>query len=366
MKNVIINENQRGLLFVDGKFRGLLAPGKHIAGSTIFSRREIEVLGICDEISPSMTTLRELMRDKNTADKAVLVKVPDGHAALHFIDGCLDKMIDSGRHAFWKDAGEHNFKLVDLSVPEIDKSFDKYLDKIPADRYMAFSVQNNELGKLFIDNSPVRTLNPGVYRFWVTPKQIRVETADLRVTEQVVSGQELLTADKIGIRVTFVYNTKITDFEKFSASGNSLDPLYTHAQLALRAFISEKTLDEILDDRSALADATAEALKAPADEIGVQITSSGVKDIILPGDVKAILNEVLLAGKRAEANVITRREEVASTRSLLNTAKLMDENQTLYKLKELEYVQKICEQVGNISISNQGDILSQLQNLIKP
>ena len=183
MKNVIINENQRGLLFVDGKFRGLLAPGKYVAGSTIFGRREIEVLGICDEISPSMTTLRELMRDKNTADKAVLVKVPDGHAALHFIDGCLDKMIDSGRHAFWKDAGEHNFKLVDLSVPEIDKSFDKYLDKIPADRYMTFSVQNNELGKLFIDNSPVRTLNPGVYRFWVTPKQIRVETADLRVTE---------------------------------------------------------------------------------------------------------------------------------------------------------------------------------------
>ena len=366
MKNVIINENQRGLLFVDGKFRGLLAPGKYVAGSTIFGRREIEVLGICDEISPSMTTLRELMRDKNTADKAVLVKVPDGHAALHFIDGCLDKMIDSGRHAFWKDAGEHNFKLVDLSVPEIDKSFDKYLDKIPADRYMTFSVQNNELGKLFIDNSPVRTLNPGVYRFWITPKQIRVETADLRVTEQVVSGQELLTADKIGIRVTFVYNTKITDFEKFSASGNTTDPLYTHAQLALRAFISEKTLDEILDDRSALADATAKALKAPADEIGVQITSSGVKDIILPGDVKAILNEVLLAGKRAEANVITRREEVASTRSLLNTAKLMDENQTLYKLKELEYVQKICEQVGNISISNQGDILSQLQNLIKP
>ena len=44
----------------------------------------------------------------------------------------------------------------------------------------------------------------------------------------------------------------------------------------------------------------------------------------------------------------------------------MDENQTLYKLKELEYVQKICEQVGNISISNQGDILSQLQNIIKP
>ena len=96
MKNVIINENQRGLLFVDGKFRGLLAPGKYVAGSTILGRREIEILGIGDEISPSMTTLRELTRDKNAAGKMVLVKVPDGHAALHFIDGCFDKMIDSG------------------------------------------------------------------------------------------------------------------------------------------------------------------------------------------------------------------------------------------------------------------------------
>ena len=228
---------------------------------------------------------------------------------------------------------------------------------------MTFSVQNNELGKLSIDNSPVRTLNPGVIPLLGNSKANQSRNRRPPSSPNKSSPvRNSFTADKIGIRVTFVYNTKITDFEKFSASGNSLDPLYTHAQLALRAFISEKTLDEILDDRSALADATAQALKAPADEIGVQITSSGVKDIILPGDVKAILNEVLLAGKRAEANVITRREEVASTRSLLNTAKLMDENQTLYKLKELEYVQKICEQVGNISISNQGDILSQLQN----
>ena len=116
--------------------------------------------------------------------------------------------------------------------------------------------------------------------------------------------------------------------------------------------------------RSALADATAEALKAPAGEIGVQITSSGVKDIILPGDVKTILNEVLLARKRAEANVITRREEVASTRSLLNTAKLMEENQTLYKLKELEYVERICENIGSITLAGSGDLLSQLVGVL--
>ena len=68
--------------------------------------------------------------------------------------------------------------------------------------------------------------------------------------------------------------------------------------------------------------------------------------------------------KRAQANVITRREEVASTRSLLNTAKLMDENTTLYKLKELEYLERICEHVGNISVSSNGDIISQLTKII--
>ena len=71
----------------------------------------------------------------------------------------------------------------------------------------------------------------------------------------------------------------------------------------------------------------------------------------------------LIAEKRAQANVIMRREEVASTRSLLNTAKLMDENKTLFKLKELEYLEKICDKVGNISINGGKGVLEQLAEL---
>ena len=85
-----------------------------------------------------------------------------------------------------------------------------------------------------------------------------------------------------------------------------------------------------------------------------------------PGYSKVYARSALaaLAEKQAQANVITRREEVASTRSLLNTAKLMDENQTLYKLKELEYVERICENVGNISLNGNGNILSQLTAIL--
>lgn len=88
-----------------------------------------------------------------------------------------------------------------------------------------------------------------------------------------------------------------------------------------------------------------DTLKEKGKELYLSINEASVKDIILPGEIRDIMNTVLVAEKRAQANVITRREEVASTRSLLNTARLMDENATLYKLKELEYVERICEKL---------------------
>ncbi len=96
----------------------------------------------------------------------------------------------------------------------------------------------------------------------------------------------------------------------------------------------------------------------------MEFQNAGIKDIILPGEIRDIMNTVLVAERKAQANVITRREEVASTRSLLNTAKLMDENKTLYKLKEMECLERICAQVGNIQVSGGGALLEQLKNIL--
>ncbi len=76
----------------------------------------------------------------------------------------------------------------------------------------------------------------------------------------------------------------------------------------------------------------------------------GVKDIILPGDMKEILGKVVEAEKAAQANVIRRREETNATRSLLNTAKVMEDNPTALRLKELETLEKVTDKVGNISV----------------
>jgi len=76
------------------------------------------------------------------------------------------------------------------------------------------------------------------------------------------------------------------------------------------------------------------------------------------------MNQVLIAEKKAQANVIMRREETASTRSLLNTAKLMEDNEMLFRLKEMEYMEKISEKVGEISLNGGNQAMDQLRTLV--
>ncbi len=137
------------------------------------------------------------------------------------------------------------------------------------------------------------------------------------------------------------------------------------AQLALREYVGKYKLDEILENKEDLSQFVFTKLKEKEKNLYVEITDAGVKDMILPGEIRSIMNTVLIAEKRAQADVITRREEVASTRSLSNTAKLMEEDQTFYKLKELEYMERIYEKVGNINLNGNSDVLSQLARILK-
>ncbi|NET09193.1 MAG: slipin family protein [Symploca sp. SIO2B6] len=137
-------------------------------------------------------------------------------------------------------------------------------------------------------------------------------------------------------------------------------------QFALREYIGRLTLDELLENKESISAYVKEALDEKASGLGVVINGCGVKDIILPGDMKEIMNQVLIAQKQAQANVIMRREETASTRSLLNTAKLMEDNEMLFKLKEMEYVEKIADKIGEITVAGNGQIIDQLKGIFTP
>jgi len=114
--------------------------------------------------------------------------------------------------------------------------------------------------------------------------------------------------------------------------------------------VGTRTLDELLGDKGVLDREIGEAVRAQVEEHGLAVRSVGVKDVILPGEMKEILNQVVQAEKLAQANLIKRREETAATRSLLNTARLMDENPTLLRLKELETLEKVTEKIDKLTV----------------
>ncbi|MCI0676725.1 MAG: hypothetical protein L0Y42_13235, partial [Phycisphaerales bacterium] len=111
-----------------------------------------------------------------------------------------------------------------------------------------------------------------------------------------------------------------------------------------------------------------EVLKALADraaEFGLTVRSVGLRDIILPGDMKTILNQVITAQKQAEANLIKRREETAAARSQANTAKLLAENPALTRLKELEMLGEMLAGSKSTFVFGQGDMLENIRGLIR-
>jgi regulator of protease activity HflC (stomatin/prohibitin superfamily) len=215
-----------------------------------------------------------------------------------------------------------------------------------------------------LDGKFSRALRAGAYYFWNTKAAIICEKVDLRSQELEINGQEILTSDKVSLRVNFVANYRITDAVKIIGEvKNYKERIYTITQLALREYIGGFRLDEILEQKENIASSVLAKLQAYKQDFCVEFTGAGLKDIILPGDIRSIMNTILIAEKSAQANVIARRDEIASTRSLLNTAKLLDENATLYKLKELEYLERICDKVGTISVGG-GSLLSELQKIV--
>lgn len=358
----IITERQRGLKFKNGKFIKMLAPGKYVT----FGDAKIETLDLEQAIDTPSCTLNALLANGEFAEAVITAEVTDKQLALHYVDGNFRGILKAGKYAFWKASGVHTFTFADVSTPDVAEDIPEYVfSKIPAIYYTKVEVAEYQKARLYYNQKLVKILDAGTYYFWKNDVKVTVGLVDTRLMQLDIAGQEMLTQDKVTLRVNFVCNYKINDFVRIvSEIDNYEEQLHVAAQLALRDYVGKYKLDEILENKQAVSEAVFEKLKAKGEELFITVYGADVKDIILPGEIRDIMNTVLVAEKKAQANVITRREEVASTRSLLNTAKLMEENPTLYRLKELEYVERICENVGNVNVTGSGDLLTQLSALL--
>lgn len=305
------------------------------------------------------------------------VEVGENELLLWSQNGKLQNLIRPKEAAwFWREAAQpYEIQRIDLSQGlAIDADTVKQLQNINFGGHPVFknavhtvNVPEHHQGLVYIDNVQQPPLTQGRYHYWLVNQTVGSQVADLRLQTCEVSGQELLTEDKVTVRANVVCNYRITDAPKWFAQHQSPEEyLYRELQFAIRALIGSKSMDTLLADKQGLDTELTALIRAKVPQ-GAEIDSAGVKDIILPGEIRSILTRVVEAEKSAQANNIRRREETAATRSLLNTARVMEENPTALRLKELETLEKVTEKIDKISVYGGLDgVLKGLINIQQP
>jgi len=364
MKRVVLNAGRIGLVFRNDNYKRVITEGVHWLNPF----EDVVEYDMSKQFVPPME-LNILLKDEMLASLLIVCELKDSEIALQFENGNFKNVLTPGRYAYWKGATEFTFMKADLSEIGIADSIGLNIlqrrEVLPYVR--VYVVESFEKGILYIDGKFEKVLQSGSYYFWKNAVAISVTKADLRQLQMEICGLEILTKDKAAIRVNFHAQYKVVDILKALNENKDFEKqLYILIQLALREFIGAWTLDELLEKKESISEYILARLKEKADRLGVELKDCGIRDIILPGEVKEIMNQVLIAQKKAQANIITRREETASTRSLLNTAKLLEENEILFKLKEMEYVEKIADKISSISLSGGNHLVDQLKEIFVP
>jgi SPFH domain / Band 7 family len=368
-KRVVIGDGERGLVYRNRQFAGVLAPGVYRWFDPL-KRIEVSVHNIAKpEYAGNDADVLIAALGNRLDETFVLANLGMNEVGLVLKNGKLEDVLAPGsRKLYWKGLVPVEVQAVSLANGlEVEAGAVKRLRQLGVLERLTVSliVPEETAGLLFIDGKLVRTLAAGAYAFWSFQKNVGVEMIELRVQSLEVSGQELLTRDKVSLRVNLAASIRVTDpvaaRTKVAKYG---DYVYRELQFGLRKAISAKTLDELLGDKASLDADIFGYVRGRVDELGIEVLGVGVKDVILPGEMKEILNSVVQAEKAAQANVIRRREEANATRSLLNTARLIEESPVLMRLKELEALEKVTEKIDKLTVFGGLDgVMKQLVSL---
>ena len=361
MKRVRIHAGMVGLVFKNGNYTRVITEGKHWMNF----REQVAKYSLSQPFN-APRALEILLKDQALAALLTVIEVKDNEIVLVYENSNFKQVLTAGRYTYWNSLIDYKFVTADLSKIEITEDIEKAIYSKPELRQYirTFEVAAFEKAIMIVDDKFEKILEHGTYHFWRNDQTIKIAKADMRQLQLEIAGQELLTKDKANVRINFYAQYKIANIDTALMQNKDYEKqLYIILQLALRAFVGAYTLDELLEQKETIAKAVFNDVKAQANKLGVNVLHTGIRDIILPGDMKDIMNQVLIAHKKAQANVVTRREETASTRSLLNTAKLMEDNSMLFKLKEMEYVEKIADKIGEITVAGNGNVIEQLKDI---
>lgn len=369
-KRVVIGDGERGLVYRNRQFEAVLKPGVYSWFDPL-DRIEVKLHNIAlrpEYVGSDESALIDRLGDA-LGETFVLADIGMDEVGLVLKNGRIEEVLPPGeRRLYWK--GPVSVEVRTLSLDgtlEVPAAVAARLRQLSSLERVAavLAVPVEFAGMVFIDGRLARVLDPGSYAFWNFRRNVVAQAVDLRVQSIDVSGQELLTRDKVSLRVNLAASFRVTDaVAAITRVAKYGEYVYRELQFGLRKAISAKTLDELLGDKASLDADIFGYVRGRTGELGIELLGVGVKDVILPGEMKDILNSVVQAEKSAQANVIRRREEANATRSLLNTARLIEESPVLMRLKELEALEKVTEKIDKLTVFGGLDgLMKQLVSL---
>ena len=371
-KRYVIGEHERGLVRKNRRIERVLGPGVYPMFLQWGTEVDIHLL-YAPRLMHGDVDILITKHPEIVAEHFMVAATGAQEAAFVYLhERVIDILAPATRRLYWKDSGELRIEIIDISNEfqltamqmNAMSRIDAGLRDATKEAISVFIVPEGSIGLVNVEAAFVHTAGPGRHAFWRFGRQVEMKVVELRVQAMEVAGQEILTRDKVSLRINLSATYRIADAVKAHITvSNHADFLYRELQFALRHAVGARTLDTLLSDKSQLDDVINAAVHQKVAEFGIALLDVGIKDIILPGDMKTILNQVVEAEKSAQANVIRRREETAATRSLLNTAKLMDDSATLLRLKELEVLEKITEKVDRLTVF--GGLESILKDTIR-
>lgn len=368
-----VKKHERGILFKDGDFDSILLPGEHTRWD-LKNRYTVQIVDIHSAkfVHPLADYLRryepqvvETHFDALTTDiQAVGLRYED--------DALVEIIPPSAKRLYWKGLKSQRFAYVALTELKVSADVLTILTK-PSLRAHAIeglggilqvTVPAYAQGVLRVNGKVVELLSAGLHGFWQFNRDITVDMVDTRMQALEINGQEILTKDKVNLRINLTAIWQLTDLLlAYEKNAKPADYLYRELQFILRELVATRTLDQLLEDKQALDQLIAARFNTLPGEMGIELSRVGIKDIILPGEMKTLMAQVVEAEKAAEANVIRRREEAANTRTMLNTAKLMEENPVTMRLKELETLERIANRIDKFAVY--GGLDQVLNGLVK-
>jgi regulator of protease activity HflC (stomatin/prohibitin superfamily) len=351
---VVVKDDERALLARNGMFVRVLGPGRHKLFDPL-QRLSVETFKVVrGEIAWDKYTTIASVDEKAAAAHFVPVQTKASEVAIVSFDGQPTHLMAPWQsRAFWKGVTKVDVERIDAKANM--RIEPKHLERMDLTRGNVMVVQAiveaQETGLVFVDGALVEQVKAGRHAFWNVDRTVKVQKLDLRPQALEITAQEILTKDRVSVRVTLTAFWRVVDpLKAVAGSTDVAQTLYKVAQFAIREAVATRTLDDILAARDRLDAELRESVAKRTGELGVVVEELGVKDVILPGEIRELINKVVEAERVAKANLIRRQEETAATRSLLNTAKLMEDNKLLLRLKELESLEKLVEKVGRIDL----------------